>query len=297
MITMDSTARKWVYGTCALVANALFILLVAWAESFDPNWKPLLWGMIALGGLVGFFIATSRTGVVGNILPGVVALAAGLLAAGSLLSVGGEGEKAISAENVPYVGYVLLYLSVGAMAGALLGIFFRNVITTATQTEREALLARQQLELERTRNELALANDLNALRRAEIEVARRFPTLRRKQIDLAKRATDLSRKRVMQITELNPPVAEFEYQRFSTATRIMNWLGNIDPGQWNEVHSKTLSTLMKFQAKLPLADAPAVTVPPAITPTGGTVDPPDASDVNDFEGLFLAEEEEDDQGA
>jgi len=297
MVTMDSTARKWIYGTCALVANALFILLVAWAESFDPNWKPLLWGMIALGGLVGFFIATSRTGVVGNILPGVVALAAGLLAAGSLLSVGGGGEKVISAENVPLVGYVLLYLSVGAMAGALLGIFFRNVITTATQTERETLLARQQLELERTRNELALANDLNALRRAEIEVARRFPTLRRKQIDLAKRATDLNRKRVMQIAELNPPVAEFEYQRFSTATRIMHWLGSIDPGQWNEVHSKTLSTLMEFQAKLPLVESPAVTEPPAITPAGGTGDLPDASDVNGLEGLFLAEEEEDDRGA
>ena len=119
MITMDSTARRWVYGTCAVVANALFILLVIWAESFDPNWKPLLWGMIALGGLVGFFVAASRTGVVGNVLPGVVTLAAGLLAASSLLSVGTGGEKVVAPENLPFVGFVLLYLSIGALAGAL----------------------------------------------------------------------------------------------------------------------------------------------------------------------------------
>lgn len=289
MITMDSTARRWVYGTCAVVANALFILLVIWAESFDPNWKPLLWGMIALGGLVGFFVAASRTGVVGNVLPGVVTLAAGLLAAGSLLAVGTGGEKVIAPENLPFVGFVLLYLSIGALAGALLGIFFRNIITTATQAEREAQGVRQQVALEQARSDLSLVEDLSALRKAEVEVARRFPTLRRKQIDLAKRTVDMNRQRVMRLIELDPPVAEFERQRYETGRRILDWLGTIPPSAWTEVHSQTLSTLMEFQARLPFVDLQDISEQPTVTPVDGS----DSSDAHagdgDLGGLALAE--------
>jgi len=297
MITMDSSARRWVYGICAVVANALFILLVIWAESFDPNWKPLLWGMIALGGLVGFFVATSRTGVVGNVLPGIVALAAGLLAAGSLLSLGASGEKVIVPENVPFVGYVLLYLSIGALAGALLGIFFRNIITTATQTERETLYQQQKFALEQAKNDLGLAEDLYALRKAEVEVARRFPTLRRKQIDVAKRTADMNRQRVMRLTELNPPVAEFEYQRYDTARRIIRWLGTVEPAEWTEVHSKTLATMMEFEARLPIVEMPTITDQPAIAPADGSGEPATDSDDDEREGLFLAGPISDDEDA
>ena len=299
MITLDSRARKWVYGTCAFIANALFVLLLIWAESFDPNWKPLLWGMIALGGLVGFFVAASRTGAVGNVLPGVVTLAAGLLAAGSLLSIGAPEGKTLSAENAPFVGYVLLYLSVGALAGALLGIFFRNIITPATAAQREAIQLRQRLALERARSELALAEDLSALRRAEVEVARRFPTLRRKLLDLAKRIVDLNRSRVTQINDRNPPVAEFEYERYAAARKIVAWLGNVPSDQWNEVHSKTLATLMAFQAEPPVMDMPAFTDQPSIAPAGQAAAGEEAgADLAfDPETLLLAEEQECDVGA